>query len=94
MPSDKTLISIRLSGEALAALDAWPGSTRTDRLEGLIMDATLRRPAMLDELADLQDRIQTARAELADLRSLRRRLSDLDHRLAAIERDMMTESGL
>lgn len=89
MPSDKTLISVRLSGEALAALDGWPGSTRTERLEGLIMEATLRRPAMLDELAELTDAITEARAELADLRALRRRLADLDHKLAAIERDMV-----
>jgi len=89
MPSEKTLISVRLSGEALAALDTWPGSTRTERLEGLIIEATLRRPAMLDELAELTDSINEARAELADLRAIRRRLSDLDHKLAAIERDMV-----
>ena len=89
MPSEKTLISVRLSGEALAALDTWPGSTRTERLEGLIIEATLRRPAMLDELSELTDSINEARAELADLRAIRRRLSDLDHKLAAIERDMV-----
>lgn len=88
MPSDKTLISVRLSGEALAALDTWPGMNRTDKLEGLIMEATLRRPAMLDELAELADAIKDARAELADLRDIRRRLSNLDHRLNEIEQDM------
>lgn len=93
MPTTKTLISVRLCGEALAALDTWPGKSRTDKLEGLIMQATLERPAREAELEELEGLIADARRELADLRksrelvtSINYALGDVLERITAIER--------
>lgn len=84
MPSTKTLISCRLCGEALAALDTWPGKSRTDKLEGLIMMATLERPAKEAELEELEGLIADARRELANLRKTRQLVEDVNYSLGDI----------
>lgn len=84
MPSTKTLISVRLCGEALAALDSWPGKSRTDKLESLIMQATLERPAKEAELEDLESQIAEARRELADLRRTRQLVEDVNYSLGDV----------
>lgn len=89
--SSKTLISLRLSAEALAALDTWPGKSRTDQIESLILWATLQRPTLEDDLDQLRRQIDAARAELRDLQDLRRRLDRvgdlLDQAAASLDCD-------
>lgn len=84
MPSTKTLISVRLCGEALAALDSWPGKSRTDKLESLIMQATLERPVKEAELEELEGLIADARRELADLRRTRQLVEDVNYSLGDV----------
>lgn len=84
MPTTKTLISCRLCGEALAALDSWPGKSRTDKLENLIIQATLERPAKEQQLEELEVLIEEARKELADLRHTRQLVSDVNYSLGDI----------
>lgn len=84
MPTTKTLISVRLCGEALAALDTWPGKSRTDKLESLIMQATLERPAREAELEELESLIADARRELADLRKTRQLVEDVNYSLGDV----------
>ena len=84
MPTTKTLISVRLCGEALAALDTWPGKSRTDKLEGLIMQATLERPAREAELEELEGLIADARRELANLRQTRQLVEDVNYSLGDV----------
>lgn len=84
MPSTKTLISVRLCGEALAALDSWPGKSRTDKLESLIMQATMERPAKEAELEELEGLIADARQELANLRQTRQLVEDVNYSLGDV----------
>lgn len=84
MPSTKTLISCRLCGEALAALDTWPGKSRTEKLEGLIMMATLERPAKEQQLEELEALIEEARRELTDLRKTRQLVEDVNYSLGDV----------
>lgn len=59
MPTSSTLISVRLSAEALAAIDAAPGKNRTDKLEALVLLRSLELPATLAEgLATLAERLE------------------------------------
>lgn len=94
--SDKTLISLRISAEALAALDTWPGKSRTDQIESLILWATLQRPTLEDDLDQLRQQIDAARAELRDLQDLRRRLARvgdlLDQAAASLDCDTSERS--
>lgn len=84
MPSTKTLISVRLCGEALAALDSWPGKSRTDKLENLIIQATLERPAKEQQLEELECLIEDARRELSNLRKTRQLVEDVNYSLGDV----------
>lgn len=96
MPSDKTLISVRLSAEALAALDTWPGENRTDRLEGLIMRATLERRALEDQLDDLRRQIAEAWVQYHEIHHLMDKKVEIGDLLEKILADLtrMCPSGV
>ena len=96
MPSDKTLISVRLSAEALAALDTWPGENRTDRLEALIMRASLERRALEDQLDDLRRQIAEAWVQYYEIHHLMDKKAEIGDLLEKILADLtrMCPSGV
>lgn len=89
MPTTSTLISVRLSAEALAAIDAAPGRNRTDKLEALVLLRSLELPATLAALAAVRKELAEARQALAGAHRARIQLE----RLEALATQAATEAG-
>lgn len=78
MPTTSTLISVRLSAEALAAIDAAPGKNRTDKLEALVLLRSMELPATLAALAAARQELTEARQALAGVRRAQAALERLE----------------
>lgn len=89
MPTTSTLISVRLSAEALAAIDAAPGRNRTDKLEALVLLHSLELPATLAALAAARKELAEARQALAGAHRARVQLE----RLEALATQAAAEAG-
>lgn len=78
MPTTSTLISVRLSAEALAAIDAAPGRNRTDKLEALVLLRSMELPDTLAALEAARRELTEARQALAGVRRAQAALERLE----------------